>query len=83
MCVQTRPNVEAGRKGAPLLLESGEVDGDAPWVALPDIWRTAAVKFGERVAVVDPHRNPPAELTFNQVLLVHCEWIQPSSHMEA
>ena len=59
--------MEASRKGAPLLIE-GAVDGDAKWVALPDIWRTAAVKYGERVALVDPHRDPPAEMTFNQVL---------------
>ncbi|KAG0557012.1 hypothetical protein KC19_11G095400 [Ceratodon purpureus] len=64
--LETRQNVGASRKGAPLLIE-GAVDGDAKWVALPDIWRTAAVKYGDRVALVDPHRNPPAELTFNQV----------------
>jgi hypothetical protein len=66
---QTRQNVGASRKGAPLLLE-GAADGDAKWVAVPDIWRTAAVKFGERVALVDPHRHPPAEMTFNQVLIL-------------
>lgn len=65
--LETRQNVGATRKGAPLLLEAGTVDGDAQWVALPDIWRTAAVKYGERVALIDPHRNPPTELTFNQV----------------
>lgn len=64
--LETRRNVESTRKGAPLLVE-GATDGDAKWVAVPDIWRTAAVKYGERVALVDPHRDPPAELTFSQV----------------
>lgn len=60
--------MESTRKGAPLLVE-GATDGDAKWVAVPDIWRTAAVKYGERVALVDPHRDPPAELTFSQVFI--------------
>ncbi|KAI5066181.1 hypothetical protein GOP47_0018805 [Adiantum capillus-veneris] len=37
------------------------------WRALPDIWRTAAEKFGDRVALVDPHHHPFTTMTYTQL----------------
>lgn len=59
--------MEVARKGAPLLVEGEKADGSSTWKALPDIWRTAAIKYGERLAVLDPHHDPPTQLTFKQV----------------
>ena len=63
----TKQIVEVARKGAPLLLEGEKADGSSTWKALPNIWRTAAIKYGERLAVLDPHHDPPTQLTFKQV----------------
>ncbi|KAM0928527.1 hypothetical protein ACQ4PT_002532 [Festuca glaucescens] len=37
------------------------------WKAVPDIWRTAAEKYSDRVALVDPYHDPPSELTYKQL----------------
>lgn len=37
------------------------------WKAVPDIWRTAAEKYADRVALVDPYHEPPSELTYKQL----------------
>lgn len=39
------------------------------WKAVPDIWRSSAEKFGDRVAVVDPVHSPPSQMTYKQVKL--------------
>lgn len=37
------------------------------WKAVPDIWRSSAEKYGDRVALVDPYHDPPLKLTYKQV----------------
>lgn len=37
------------------------------WKAVPDIWRSSAEKYGDRVAVVDPYHDPPSTFTYRQV----------------
>ncbi|KAF3642922.1 hypothetical protein FXO37_22293 [Capsicum annuum] len=37
------------------------------WGTVPDIWRTSAEKFGDRVAVVDPYHDPPTTMTYKQL----------------
>lgn len=37
------------------------------WRAVPDIWRTSAEKYGDRVALVDPYHDPPTKLTYKEV----------------
>ncbi|KVI00372.1 probable acyl-activating enzyme 16, chloroplastic [Cynara cardunculus var. scolymus] len=34
---------------------------------IPDIWRSSAERFGDRVALVDPHHDPPTNMTYKQV----------------
>ncbi|KAG8098925.1 hypothetical protein GUJ93_ZPchr0013g38016 [Zizania palustris] len=36
-------------------------------MAVPDIWRTAAEKYADRVALIDPYHEPPSELTYKQL----------------
>lgn len=40
------------------------------WKAVPDIWRSSAEKYGDRVAVVDPYHDPPSTFTYRQVTLL-------------
>lgn len=59
------------RKCSPFL-ESELLSGNgglpmAEWRTVPDIWRTSAEKFGDRVAVVDPYHDPPTNMTYKQV----------------
>lgn len=59
------------RKCSPLL-ESALLPGGNDlivheWKAVPDIWRTAAEKYADRVALVDPYHEPPSELTYKQL----------------
>ncbi|KAF9663502.1 hypothetical protein SADUNF_Sadunf17G0057200 [Salix dunnii] len=35
--------------------------------AVPDIWRSSAEKYGNRIAVVDPYHDPPTSLTYKQL----------------
>ncbi|KAJ4846059.1 Long-chain-fatty-acid--[acyl-carrier-protein] ligase AEE15, chloroplastic [Turnera subulata] len=37
------------------------------WKAVPDIWRSSAEKYGDRVALVDPHHDPPTSITYKQL----------------
>ncbi|KAJ4723082.1 Long-chain acyl-CoA synthetase [Melia azedarach] len=37
------------------------------WKAVPDIWRSSAEKYGDRIAVVDPYHDPPSKLTYKQL----------------
>nr|AAM28628.1 acyl-CoA synthetase-like protein [Arabidopsis thaliana] len=53
-------------------LESSSFSGDAAlrsseWKAVPDIWRSSAEKYGDRVALVDPYHDPPLKLTYKQL----------------
>lgn len=86
------------RKCAPFL-ESVVLSGNgalAPdeWRAVPDIWRSSAEKYGDRVALVDPYHDPPSTVTYKQVyyfvfwcwslftsLLTHCTHQVMECHM--
>ncbi|PRQ38360.1 putative long-chain-fatty-acid--[acyl-carrier-protein] ligase [Rosa chinensis] len=53
-------------------LESALLDGNGTlvadeWQAVPDIWRTSAEKYGDRVALTDPYHDPPSNMTFKQL----------------
>ncbi|GFY81741.1 acyl-activating enzyme 15 [Actinidia rufa] len=37
------------------------------WKTVPDIWRSSAEKFGDRVALVDPYHDPPSTMTYKQL----------------
>lgn len=37
------------------------------WKTVPDIWKMAAEKFGNSVALVDPYHNPPTNMSYKQV----------------
>ncbi|XP_010450111.1 PREDICTED: long-chain-fatty-acid--[acyl-carrier-protein] ligase AEE15, chloroplastic-like [Camelina sativa] len=54
------------------VIESLSLSGDAAlrsneWKAVPDIWRSSAEKYGDRVALVDPYHDPPLKLTYKQL----------------
>uniref|UniRef100_A0ACD5X9Z9 Uncharacterized protein n=1 Tax=Avena sativa TaxID=4498 RepID=A0ACD5X9Z9_AVESA len=49
------------------LLPGGNELAVHEWKAVPDIWRTAAEKYADRVALVDPYHDPPSELTYKQL----------------
>lgn len=61
------------RRYAPLLekttLEHNDVLGSTAteWKALPDIWRTTVDKYGDQIALIDPHHDPPSQLTYRQL----------------
>jgi len=62
------------RQSSPFL-ESSSLSGDAAlrsneWKAVPDIWRSSAEKYGDRVALVDPYHDPPLKLTYKQVVFL-------------
>ena len=38
------------------------------WQCVPDIWGTAARKFGDRIALTDPHHFPFTTMTYSQVI---------------
>ena len=38
------------------------------WKTVPDIWRSSAEKFGDRIALVDPYHDPPSTMTYKQVI---------------
>lgn len=61
-------------KDVTAIIESSSLSGgDAAvvrsneWKAVPDIWRSSAEKYGDKVALVDPYHDPPLKLTYNQV----------------
>ncbi|KAM0932137.1 putative long-chain-fatty-acid--[acyl-carrier-protein] ligase [Dioscorea sansibarensis] len=37
------------------------------WKVVPDIWKSSADKYGDRVALVDPYHEPPSEMTYKQL----------------
>lgn len=37
------------------------------WKAVPDIWRSSAENYGDRVALVDQYHDPPSTMTYKQV----------------
>ncbi|CAA7027991.1 unnamed protein product [Microthlaspi erraticum] len=54
------------------IVESSSFSGDAAlrsneWKAVPDIWKSSAEKYGDRVALVDPYHDPPLKLTYKQL----------------
>ncbi|KAK9266743.1 hypothetical protein L1049_025365 [Liquidambar formosana] len=53
-------------------LESALLSGDGvlasgEWKAVPDIWRSSAERYGDRVALVDPYHDPPTNMTYKQL----------------
>ncbi|CAN8324390.1 unnamed protein product [Cochlearia groenlandica] len=54
-------------------LKSSSLSGDdgalqsSEWKAVPDIWRSSAEKYGDKVALVDPYHDPPLRLTYKQL----------------
>ncbi|BBN09361.1 long-chain acyl-CoA synthetase [Marchantia polymorpha subsp. ruderalis] len=46
--------------------QSVAVPGSGEWKNVTDIWRTAVEKFGDHVALNDPHHDPPTKLTFKE-----------------
>ncbi|KAJ7525564.1 hypothetical protein O6H91_17G056900 [Diphasiastrum complanatum] len=69
--VEHRQQIIEVRKYAPFLesafLQSHGFHLSAEWKAIPDIWRTAAEKFGDRVALVDPHHDPFSQISYNEL----------------
>lgn len=61
------------RRYAPLLenitFEHNGMPGSTmnEWKALPDIWRTTVQKYGDQIAVIDPHHDPPSQLTYREL----------------
>ncbi|XP_066364720.1 probable acyl-activating enzyme 16, chloroplastic [Miscanthus floridulus] len=59
------------RKCSPLLesvlLPGGSDSTVHEWKAVPNIWRTAAEKYADLVAVIDPYHEPPTEWTYTQL----------------
>ncbi|XP_010527443.1 PREDICTED: probable acyl-activating enzyme 16, chloroplastic isoform X2 [Tarenaya hassleriana] len=59
------------RRCSPFLERSALSGDDASssreWRAIPDIWRSSAEKYGDRVAVIDPYHDPPTKLTYKQL----------------
>lgn len=37
------------------------------WKTVPDIWRSSAEKYGDKIALVDPYHDPPSTMTYKQV----------------
>ena len=37
------------------------------WKDVPDIWRSSAEKYGDKIALVDPYHDPPSTMTYKQV----------------
>ncbi|KAL9665790.1 hypothetical protein QQ045_000111 [Rhodiola kirilowii] len=61
-----------------LLSGNGALPSDE-WRAVPDIWRSSAEKYGDRVALVDPYHDPPTNLTYKQLeqeILNFCEGLR-------
>ncbi|WJX47136.1 Long-chain-fatty-acid--[acyl-carrier-protein] ligase AEE15, chloroplastic [Trifolium repens] len=37
------------------------------WKTVPDIWKSSAEKYGDKVALVDPYHDPPSTITYKQL----------------
>ncbi|XP_022147167.1 probable acyl-activating enzyme 16, chloroplastic [Momordica charantia] len=53
-------------------LESSFVPGNSAtvsdeWQTVPDIWRSSAERYGDRVALVDPYHNPASKMTYKEL----------------
>ncbi|WJX33357.1 Long-chain-fatty-acid--[acyl-carrier-protein] ligase AEE15, chloroplastic, variant 2 [Trifolium repens] len=60
------------RRFSPLLESSLLSSGNGgvaldEWKAVPDIWRTSAENFGDKVALVDQYHDPPSTMTYKQL----------------
>ncbi|KAK7331439.1 hypothetical protein VNO77_25664 [Canavalia gladiata] len=49
------------------LLSGKDTAASDEWKAVPDIWRSSAEKYGDKIAVVDPHHDPPSTMTYKQL----------------
>ncbi|XP_027334084.1 probable acyl-activating enzyme 16, chloroplastic isoform X2 [Abrus precatorius] len=49
-----------------LLSGNGVVASDE-WKAVPDIWRSSAEKYGDKVALIDQYHDPPSTMTYKQL----------------
>ncbi|GKD21893.1 probable acyl-activating enzyme 16, chloroplastic [Tanacetum coccineum] len=68
-CESSKTEEKQVRKYSPLLespLVSENNVSTAEFKTIPDIWRSSAEKFGDRVALVDPHHDPPTNMTYKQ-----------------
>ncbi|XP_022999931.1 long-chain-fatty-acid--[acyl-carrier-protein] ligase AEE15, chloroplastic-like isoform X2 [Cucurbita maxima] len=36
-------------------------------VLVPDIWRSSAERYGDRVVLLDPYHNPASKITYKQI----------------
>ncbi|XP_019179885.1 PREDICTED: probable acyl-activating enzyme 16, chloroplastic isoform X2 [Ipomoea nil] len=50
-----------------MLLSGNGLLTSSEWKTVPDIWKTAAEKFGNSVALVDPYHNPPTNMSYKQL----------------
>ncbi|KAJ4968883.1 hypothetical protein NE237_015584 [Protea cynaroides] len=50
-----------------LLLPSDNVSTSGEWNAVPDIWKTSAERYGDRIALVDLYHDPPSKFTYKQL----------------
>ncbi|KAK4266601.1 hypothetical protein QN277_027496 [Acacia crassicarpa] len=50
-----------------LFLSGNGVLAPDEWRTVPDIWRSSAEKYGDRVALVDPYHDPPSTITYKQL----------------
>ncbi|KAJ0793239.1 putative long-chain-fatty-acid--[acyl-carrier-protein] ligase [Helianthus annuus] len=67
---KSKAEVKQVRKYSPLLespFPSEHNVSTTEFKAIPDIWRSSAERFGDRVALVDPHHDPPTNMTYKQV----------------
>ncbi|CAN6447251.1 unnamed protein product [Victoria cruziana] len=59
------------RKYCPVLESNLSITGDVmalhEWKTVPDIWKTSADRYGDKVALVDPYHDPPSTLTYKQL----------------
>jgi len=49
------------------LLSGNGVVASEEWKTVPDIWRSSAEKYGDKIALVDPYHDPPSTMTYKQV----------------
>ncbi|KAG8369593.1 hypothetical protein BUALT_Bualt14G0029800 [Buddleja alternifolia] len=82
-CESSKTNEMQIRKFSPILesalLSGNDVVPSNEWKTVPDIWRTSAEKFGDRVALADPYHNPPMKMTYKQLeqeILNFCEGLR-------
>ncbi|GFQ03135.1 probable acyl-activating enzyme 16 chloroplastic [Phtheirospermum japonicum] len=62
-----------------LLSGNGVLLNSNEWKTVPDIWRSSAEKFGDRVALMDPYHDPPTNMTYKQLeqeILNFCEGLR-------